>query len=72
MRTSFKTSFIRQSTKVTKEPDANDTHREKGVDALREMLDRNRRTYMPSGEPRVAPQQPDKDRLRPFDLKGFL
>jgi putative DNA primase/helicase len=73
MRTDSETRFNGQSPKATKGPDANDIHREKGVDALREMLDHNRRTYIPGRETRIiAPQQPDKGRLRPLDLKEFL
>jgi putative DNA primase/helicase len=72
MRTDSETRFNGQSPKATKRPDANDIHREKGVDALREMLDRNRRTYIPGEDAHITPQQPDKGRLRPLDLKEFL
>lgn len=72
MRTDPETS-VGQSPQVTKGPDANDLHREKGLDALRETLDRNRRAYVAGEETRmIAPRQLDKDRLRPFGLKEFL
>ncbi|MBV9529815.1 MAG: AAA family ATPase, partial [Bradyrhizobium sp.] len=73
MRTDSETNSNEQSSKAANEPDANDIHREKGVDALREMLDRYRRTYIPGENTHIiAPRPSDKDRLRPLDLKEFL